>query len=428
MYSSVYSMARLSMVKASAWFAVFFIPFISFPVMPSTYRPVSVYFLLLPSLMFLLNYRTFFNRQDRVLSILILFAIFYGFFVGLVSSDFSFLGYFSELITIAIGVLVYAGFRFIFQTYGMAWFFRVSAISYKFVVVLGCLEILSLLGVLPYSVKELINFTLSGKSHGRIQLTTMEAAWGARVFLFLFIAYIFSLNDSGVTRKIYIVLGLILFLSTFSMAMFSYFSLGMIFYFILKYRFKAVFYLLLLLGLGYFLILGMLGVFDMMGIGGYHLNRVEALIYGDFYQFEDMLHYDQSIFIRLGYPVLAVYIYMDNLMGIGLGQYSLYFNEYLIEYFGASVLSFPEVLGDVYTSDGDPRSLPAKLLSELSVVGLSLYFYLFYVCFSTMNRDYNTFKILFICVAFASSFTIGTWAYMYVWVALAMMPASREGK
>ena len=415
-------------LKKLSWLAVFFLPFISLPVMPSTYRPVSVYFLLLPALLFFTNYKSKEEIQDRNVVLFFLYVVFYGLVAAFFSEKFVGLNYISELVAVIIGLLVYLGFRFIFHEYGLNWFFRVTSFSYKFVVVVGLIEVLSSAGLLPYSVKELINLAFSGKSHSRIQLTTMEAAWGARVFLFLFITYLYSNVDHGVKKIIFIVLGLFLFLSTFSMAMMSYLALGVLFYFLIIYKFKGVAYLFFISIISYFSLLFLMSVFEMLGMGGYHLNRLEALLYGDFYQLQDMLYYDQSIFIRMGYPLLAVFVYLDNLGGVGLGQYSAYFGEYLVDVYGVSVLSFPEVFSDVYSSDGDPRSLPAKALVELSIIGLFIYFYLFYSAYIYRNREYNLYKTLFFCLALASSFTMGTWAYMYVWMALAMMPASGHGR
>ena len=415
-------------ITISAWLAVFLIPFISLPVMPSVYRPISAYFLILPSVIFMLGYKKFDTFQDRVVALFVFYTLIYGFIAGYFSYDFIFSGYVTELAAVMIGMLAYIGFRYVFSEFGLEWFFRVSSFSYKFVVVIGFLEVLSLVGILPYGLKELINIAFSGKTHGRIQLTTMEAAWGARVLLFLFVVYLYSKFDAGLKRIFFLSCGILLFLSTFSVAMMSYLALGLLFYLLMVYKFKGLIYLIVLSLFAYLSLVGLLMVVETFDLGGYHLNRIEALLYGDFYQLKDMLYYDQSIFIRIGYPVLAVYVYMDNLFGVGLGQYSTYFSDYLMDLFGGSVLAFPEVFGDVYDNDGDPRSLPAKVLSELSIIGLIFYFYIFYVAYSRRCREYDSFKTLFICLAFASGFTIGTWAYMYVWMALAMMPASSHGR
>lgn len=418
---------NFSFSKVAAWFAVFLIPFISLPVLPSVYRPVSVYFLIIPAFLFLTSRERLWLRQDFFVALFLIYVTVYGFIAGYFNFVFSFELYFKDVIVLLVGSIVYFGFRFVLEMYGLKWFFKVSNLSFKLLLFVGMVEILAIIGVLPSGIKEFMNMFFSGKHQDRVQLTTMEASWGGRVFLFSFVIYLWSSLDR--LKIFYVVLALFLFSFIFSAGVVGFLLLAIFVYFVFVYGIKGLVIFLVTTIVFYFLMTFMLDVFSSLGFGGYHLARLHALVAGDFYQISDMLVYDQSIFIRIGYPLLSVYVYMDNIFGIGLGQYSLYFNDYVVDVYGRSVLAFPEVVGDVFESDGDERSLIFKILVESSFLGLLIFFGV--VMYSLKNRiqeSYDSFKVFFLILAVTSSFTIGSWAYMYLWIGLAILPAKIEGK
>ncbi|MEY8213472.1 MAG: hypothetical protein RPR97_03205, partial [Colwellia sp.] len=123
------------------------------------------------------------------------------------------------------------------------------------------------------------------------------------------------------------------------------------------------------------------------------------------------------------------YVYMDNLAGIGVGQYGLYFNDYLVDFYGASVLYFPEVFEDVSQDDGDARSLLFKIIVETSLLGFLIFLFVLHSAFKERHVDeLDNFKVFFVFLAISSSVTMGSWAYLYFWIALAMLPAKKEGR
>ena len=418
---------RYSFIQATSLLAIFLVPFISLPVLPSIYRPVSLYFLLVPAIAFILNRNMLMIKQDFLLLMFCLFVAVYGGAVAALLGGMDYWLYMKEMIALAIGLVIYFGFRFILYNYGLQWFLLISNASYKFLLLVGIIEVLAVLGVIPYSIKEFMNMAFSGKEHDRIQFTTMEASWGARVFLFSFVIYLYS-SYQDKYRFIHISLGIFLLLFTFSISVFGFLALAVIIYFIYRYKIKGLIYIFLLSFVFYLILPLMLDLFSNLGIGGYYLSRISALIDGDFYQLSDMLLYDQSIFIRIGYPILSLYVYSDNLAGIGIGQYNQYFNEYLVDFYGASVLQFPEVFGDVYENEGDARSLLLKILVETSLIGFSIFLFTLYTAFKRRHVDeLDNFKVFFIILTISSSITIGSWAYLYFWIGLAILPATKEG-
>jgi hypothetical protein len=419
--------SKFGITSWSAWLAVFLIPFISLPVLPSVYRPVSVYFLIIPAFLFLTSRERLWVKQDFFVALFLIYVTVYGFIAGYSNFLFGFELYFKDVIVLLVGSIVYFGFRFVLEMYGLKFFFKVSNLSFKLLLFVGLVEILAIIGVLPSGIKEFMNMFFSGKHQDRVQLTTMEASWGGRVFLFSFVIYLYSSLDK--LKIFYVVLALFLFSFIFSVGVVGVLLLAIFVYFVFVYGIKGVVIFLVTTIVFYLLMSVMLDVFSSLGFGGYHLARLHAIVAGDFYQISDMLVYDQSIFIRIGYPLLSVYVYMDNIFGVGLGQYSLYFNDYVVDVYGRSVLTFPEVVGDVVESDGDERSLIFKILVETSFLGLLIFFSV--VMYSLRNRiqeSYDSFKVFFLILAVTSSFTIGSWAYMYLWIGLAILPAKIEGK
>ena len=416
------------LLRILSWLGVFLIPFISLPVLPSTYRPVSVFFLLIPALVFFVHKNVVKVRLDYYVLFFLIYIIVHGGLFALFSDGFDYFSYFKEFVVILSGAVVYFGFRFVFEAYGLHWFASVSNLSYKILLLIGVIEVLAVLGVIPFSIKETMNMALSGKAHERIQFTTMEASWGARVLLFAFAIYLFTSKDRREVRLFFVMLGLLLLLFTFSVAVFGFLILAIFIYFIYLFKFKGMLYSFLLVMAAYLLLILSLGLFSELGFGGYYLNRIDALLSGDFYHVSDMLLYDQSIFIRLGYPFLALYIYMDNLMGVGIGQYGRYFNDYLVELYGAGVLQFPEVFDDVYSNEGDARSLLFKIIVDTSLLGFFIFMAVLHIAFKDRNvTSLDKFKVFFMILAMASSITTGSWAYLYFWIAFAMMPANEGG-
>lgn len=426
MSSKVRSTKVLFMSRCAA-LAVFLIPFISLPVLPSVYRPVSLYFLIPLFLIYSLNFKRLLLVSDIRVIILFLFCSLYGLVHAIFGTHASIVLYLSDLTVLCVGVVVYFGFRVVFLNLGIEGFVRYSNYAFKFLVFIGIAEIMSIVGVLPMDLKEGLNLLFSEKSQTRVQLTTMEASWGARVFLFSFLVYVCSAVDRY--KVIYVLAGMMIFLFIFSIGVFAFALLGLAMYCVYQYRLKGVGALIALGCCVIAIIVLSVEIFSYFGFGGYHLSRISALFSGDYYHISDMLTFDQSIFIRVGYPIVAYQVGIDNPFGIGLGQYPLYFSQYLVDTFGSSVLSFPEVLDDVVSGDGDARSLFLKVYSELSFLGLILLFWMLFRSLRERSESsYEKLKVLFFFMSIASMLTIGTWAYLYFWIAIAMMPASDKGE
>ena len=198
--------------------AVFFLPFLSLPVLPSVYRPISILFLCIPALFFVMNTlkNRKFNHIDSLVIGLFFFIIMHS-VAFLFFSEISISHYLKEVMVLCLGLVAYFGFRYSFEQYGYFTFLKFSLLSYRVILTIGLIEVGAIYGLLPYELKHYLNEFISTKSNTRIQLATMEASWAARTLMF-FIPVMLYLRSSQILsiHIIEILIGLILFFLIFS--------------------------------------------------------------------------------------------------------------------------------------------------------------------------------------------------------------------
>jgi len=407
------------------------LPFMSLPVLPSDYRPVSVLIFLLTGILILR-----FRLADRKIpwDEFLLFGFFCLCFfqtMALVGIEHgAYVKALRHLVVLFLGILSYISIKAVFQVYGIDYALRLMAGVYVFIFAIGLLEVLSILHILPWSVKAGITYVLGGHTVQRVQLVTSEASWAAKVLLFGIPLYIFLLRQQK--KRIYLA-GLLvaigLFGFTLSLDGFLVAGIAVVIFALFNIRFmiqnpKMVLVFLLIL-------IGLVAVFSLsfrLFPKGHHYftARIHDIGSMDLKKIKELPRKDGSVFIRVYYPLLGAWMFLEKPYGTGLGGYSIYFKSYL-DRVGIDYTRFPEVMGDIRTQTGDPKSLYAKILSEnglYSMWVLILFFALHLYYLKRIPSDgiipYRNLVIALLAVNLAILFQFGSYAFLPMWFTFAL--------
>ncbi len=403
---------------------ILLIPFMSLPVMPSDYRPVSV-FLLVP-ISILIYLRRLINlgltKDVLVLSLFFLFAmvqslILQPFTVSLRAIMPLFFGFFS-----------YVGMSYYFQKNRVINTFNHLIKIFILIAIIGIIEALAMREIIPFYLKEFIGEVFSGKVSSRIQLVSMEGSWAAKIIIFSIPIYIFLYCLKERFHISFYIL-IILFLLIFSLEGFAILGLAFLFRFfpvlikVITFRYKFKYYLFTLLSI---LTISIIMQNVLSNQSGYQIQRLYK--FADANSFLTILSLDDSTFIRAVYPYIGFLIFWENPFGVGLGGYAECFNYY-IKTIPVQHSHFSEVVGDIITISADPKNLYSKIASETGIVGIG-----FFISFLILQLKYLRYNIvtlpkykLFFLTNFLLGLTcviqFGSFAYLPFWFAFAINSA-----
>lgn len=374
---------------------ILLIPFWTLPFIPGSFKPISI-FLLFPLAILYLTRRLCnglsINKDELYILIFLLLSVVWSLIMhfSLYNYHTSYIKYLSALTIFCIGVLSYFGFKYIIYSLGFVSIYKYLVYASLIVVIIGWIDFLGWLGLLPSGLRVFFNEMLSGKSGSRIILTTSEPAWASRLVLCLlpFIFYYWKIKKNRLS--VFIGASLVLFfVFSFSISGFVVLIFTCLVYLLLS----RITFKLFLRGflLNIVLILMFYGVYLYLvnDVGGYFVSRIGKFtelknIY-DLMILENLASIDGSALIRIGYPIISTNIFMENPWGVGIGQYGLYFNDHVSNY-GKVILDNVQVAEHIKNTNADQRSFYLKVLSENGLL-ISMFLVLFY---------YNIFrKLLF---------------------------------
>jgi len=403
----------------------------SLPVLPSIYRPVSVILFAGTGLIILVSRlaRRSLPFDEFILCMFCLISMLQSvLIVGLINNDY--FRSFRHLVVLLLGLLSYLSLKQIFRLYGIDYALKIMAGVYGFIFAVGVIEVLCIHHILPWSIKAFICKVLSGHVVPRVQLVTSEASWGAKVLLFGMPIYVFLYVHYK--KKIYLVgaiISFVLFCYTLSLEGFVAGAIAVVLFALMKYR-SFVAHPRYFLYVGSF-VFGLAFVFYLSYLvfpkgGQYYLSRIQTLKTGNLERIKELPCHDASVFIRIYYPILGVWMFADRPWGVGVGGYSQYFKEY-IDRVGIDYRNFPEVVNNIRMGNGDPKNLYSKWLAENGLISgwLLILFVGFHLyCLHYASGDgiitYRNLLIALLAVNFAILFQFGSYAYLPLWFTFAM--------
>lgn len=398
------------------------IPFTHLPVMPSFYRPVSVYFFLF-GYFFLGHFRKSLTFEELILYVF----FFYVSFLSIILLFFSSLelsGVIRNIVPIIVGIVSYVSVKKYFRCFSVDNAIRWMYYVFLFALIIGLIEILVITGILPFFIKAKIGLLFTTKVSSRLQLLSSEPAWASKIVLF-FLPFLFYLFNKTKEKKFLVVLLLFLveliFMYSFHAILILLLFLGLYFIFKLDFRtlnYKKIALITVAVVLTVFLFL------KFAGLNQYFSKRLEKV--KQIENIGDVVYWDESTFIRLGYPYMGIEMFFDNPLGLGMGGYAIHFEEYLIE-MTDDYENYPEVVNDLESKSADPKSLYVKLLSETGILG-TLFFLLFLLYHFWLFSKHKTQlpleikELLYqnLIMAVVLMIQTGTFAFVPFWFILAL--------
>lgn len=362
--------------------AILLVPYDGIPILPMTYRPVSIFPLVALVPVLLINYRGRCVELGRKIWPLPLILCIFVVISFIKSSTGNFLEATISLLLAAIGIYSIAIVSHIkIEREGVDttvnWLINLVAVAYLIPVFIGLIELASLSGFVDGNVFNTLSGIFGGWQFDRIFLTSREASWASVHLLFAMCAYAYCASSSrGRLRRLLstlmLALSLILFVFTKSLQGVLVVAAGFLFF--------ALWYILRNRNVKTTLIViaGIVAVF----VTGYFILRAVMSLQPGYYYAQRFLNFtnvinliktDSSSFIRITSPLICLLMMVEHFpIGIGGCMYSAYYSNYIVKYFPWA-LSFPEVVSrSTGLSEASPFCLYTRLCAEYGIFGLIL--------------------------------------------------------
>jgi hypothetical protein len=404
-----------------------FIPFDSIPILPSVYRPLSLIpmVVVFPFLIFKKIFRGF-ETHEFFLILFILLSIFISYFQSLIRFN-NLSGFFDSTITLLIGFGFYIIFDYLFNEFKKNYkddyiSQTLKIIGYIFLIPLlfGIVEIFTLLNLVdPYFKNTLLSW-ISGRSTSRIQMFSGEPAWAATQLSFLIPIYL-SLSHKSFIFKILMLISFTLLVFTFSINGILILTLSLILFILRKFTSRKLIYIIVSVFL--FIILIPFVIYLLQTVFPtpiYFINRIIAILQGQFFDFSNFLYRDGSTFIRIGYPIIGFYAFILNpVFGVGIGNFRFVFPSVINQYFSNGLI-FPEVQNGIEMLIANPKMLLSRVLSETGLLGFFLLYKFLKPIYNKiiLSKNHNTVFFLFL-VMLNSTLQFDSFAFVFLWLFIA---------
>lgn len=357
----------------------------SYPVFPSSYRPVFLWFLLLIFPVAVINkIKIQFEMNYIIISYIIMLVVSFIYSQTVYKNLKGFLDY---LTTIILFIVAYISYIFILKQ-----------ISYKnlknsilkignFLICIGFLEQFSYYGILPKSIKLLLNIIFTGGGESRFKLISSEASWATMTLLFFFVFFFYYKLYFQSTLIFFLIVGTVSFQGICSVIIY------LIFYFFRKDKKKFIVMFFLM---GLFIVLLYICIKKILLItGNQNLYFARRLFILDNLKLDKIIYIDGSIFIRIIQPFIGIKIWLSNiftfLIGIGGGNYRF-------EYENQMLLNYPiyykknhEIVNNIKFLTGTPKNLYSRIISEGGIISIILFgigYIKLYFKANKLNKEY----------------------------------------
>lgn len=409
---------------------LFLLPYDALPVMPTHYRPISVYFFTAAFILFF-----FLEQRTRIafdgISKWLIYFFAYSIPVGIATS----LYYGNPLANVAdhfaaflMGLFTYLSLAIFFSRYNsvdvaLEQVTDILSYAYTLPVIVCVIEMLAIYTPFPISVKLALNTIFGGWQQGRICGTSSETSWMALHLLTIMpVLYyrVFYRGERG--RKLLFAGAAASFLACVSLKGFLILAIACVIFYlhqsaINKNLAGAILKLLLL-------IVCLWGGSNLLVYAASQMESsyftTRILNFSTSLSLRDILFLDGSVFIRCGFPLIAFQIFFDHpLFGTGAGSFAFMFRDYLLTNF-REALNYGEVLHYFKTGTSANTTIYAKVFSEFGLIGALLY--LRFYCFALLNSytPKNSAILFWAAILLALPFQQGSYAYLPMWVGVAL--------
>lgn len=418
---------------------IMLIPYDALKVMPSEYRPIAIFPLLL-ALFF-----CFANRSYRLITvnrILLLAFCAYAVLSTLIISDNSDLNTGrvpSFILTLGIGLFLFFTFSILFfnefEKRGVIgffdWLFTWLSRAYVIPVFVGLVEMLSLIGLLPHSLGTALSHFFGSDQQGRLTLTSYEASWASFHLLMAMFAFCYRSKLTGAFfPRALLIISVLLFLYSQSMQGFLVAAVAAFIYIVWLSYIKGNFLTLVkwvsLTAVAIFLSMVLLRTIYLRG--GYDAYYTRRLL--GFDGLDSLIRSDGSSFVRIIFPVICVRMFFDHLVfGIGGGMFASFLPGYIYCYYPWAT-SFGEIAKEL-TGSLVPSAvcLYTRVLAEHGVIGGAIFIpFLIRVaknfCYLADPLNWKLrLSAFFLIVVFCMPLQFASYAFLPLWLAFGLLDA-----
>jgi len=417
--------------------AIFLLPYDAVPhIMPSIYRPISVYPLAILGVLALIAY---IKKGSIDKSVVLIFKGMLFNFVFLLINIWLFDSKlkFDFIFTYVMGFFSFAGFD-----YGLKLlksnqgneeyvysFLNLLGKAYYIPIIVGFLELIQV--VLPFNFRSLFNAIFGGAQYNRICMTSGEASW-VSMQLGLFII-VFGILYRKYKKKIYIgfimLLALIFLYNVSSQGIITCVVTIIIFFIANSVMNKKIYELIRSIVAGCLIILVMyFGMYFIIQYlpQAYYTNRLKQI-----FDLDQLIRWDGSAFVRIIYPYIGILMFLKRpILGYGGGNYPAYFGGYIRDYYPWAYEMYGEVRAHILQQSGSVYCLYVRLLAELGSIGTIFYMRpIFYICKKiTRIKGLDCFKGVLVMLLYILCVPIQFDSLTYVpfWLILAFVNNLKE--
>lgn len=398
--------------------------------MPTTYAPISIYLFFLAFIILIAEKRGYIIF-DKILGSLLCFYIY-----SLLSSTIIILffggkkeSYFDFILTLTIGIIIFIVLKYELdkfkQFYKEEWInVLLKKISNAYIIpyIVGAIEFLSQKGVLSFSYKTMIQTIFGGWQLSRLCMTTYEASWASMHMLIAFGANWYCYKTYREKKYLVrLILSMFFFFILTSMqGMLALVVAVGLYILFLQYKqhrlqlfVKAVFkwgiILCILFIVFYSILLTMPDTYFASRI--IHFTSLKQLLISD-----------ASSYIRIGSLFLHLYIFKDYfLFGAGGGRFRILFAQYTMQFYPQAI-KLPQVNAIIAKGDAvTTTSVYFSILSEEGIIGVVLIWIFLSKIFKSLKEIESNELIFFLAIILAQPIQFGSWAYVPLWLALAIL-------
>jgi hypothetical protein len=430
------------LTKVISILVVLLLPFWALPFIPGSFKPLSIFLCIPLGIMFLIQILVLKKKVAYTDFLLLLF-----FLGGLLYSLLFFIVEGAILTNFAVGISLfiiglnsYFAFKYILEALGVEKFLVFLRYSIFIVVIIGWIDLLGWLGLIPTFIRDFVNYAVAGKSSSRIILTVSEPAWASRLVVCLApFAFLFWKRKKKLVDLFSLLSLLVFFMCAFSLSGFLLLFMVALFHLISRLSIVAVCKVTLMLTLTTSLIY--VSYINIKDGGGYYVSRIDKIAKVDNIEslmtLDALAAFDGSALIRIGYPIISTQIFIENPFGIGIGRYGEYFNENIVNY-GSRVTNDIQVAEHIENVNADQRSFYTKILTEHGIL-LSFLLLAFYV---SIYKKLKRLSILFgkdallgigvlhisLLIVFANMVQFASYLFPFYWLIPALISICYEQK
>ena len=384
------------------------------------------------------------NKKFQNTTLILLFLYFYGVTISYLLSRFkynNYKGFIDFTITFTLSIITYIVCNYYFSINRkfsknhneyIDNFFKLSVNKciYTIILIIGLLQILNLIHIVPDVFVQAIGKVISGSvRNDRVKLVSSEPSWASIQLLYILpiLLYLKSRHKNKY-YKIAFYFSIVLFIGTFSILGFIAISLAYIIYLVVNSKnkflliFKIVFALILVIC--FLKIMTIIG--NTVWKNSYFTNHFNIFNNLDSWnKFYDFLLTDDSAYVRIIMPLVGVIMFLRNpFIGIGGGNYRFEFNNIMLSYFPDGLAK-----GEIYSNDinltSNPRNLYIKFLCELGIIGsviLTVFIWniLNHIKF-IINPEIKKYIIFWIICVLCMFLQFDSLACVNLWIALAFI-------